>query len=73
MKQFWVKLTNCTTTTGGGKIKPLRTRHNQNITLVVTEELINNIGNKRYVINRYGREYWTTYESKAIIIREIKL
>ena len=71
MKEFWVKLTNVNTTTGGGKGKPIRRRNNQNITLRLKENIINNIGIKRYIFQRYGKEYWTTYESKAIILREI--
>ena len=71
MKEFWVKLTNCNTTTGGGKGKPIRSRNNQNIHLRLNENIINTIGLKRYIFERYGKEYWTTYESKAIIIREL--
>ena len=72
MREFWVKLTNVSTTTGGGKGKPIRSRKNQNICLRLNEDIISNIGSKRYIISRYGREYFTTYDSKAIIIKELQ-
>lgn len=70
MKQFWVKITNCTTETGGGKI-PKRLRHNQNIRLTLSENSISKIPKRLYTIERYGTFYNTTYESKCVIIREI--
>jgi len=70
MKKFWVKITNCTTETGGGKI-PKRLRHNQNIRLVLLETSINKIPKKLYTVERYGTFYNTTYESKCIILKEI--
>jgi hypothetical protein len=71
MKQFWVKVTNVSTTTGGGLKKRLRSRNNQNISLILSEELIEEVGKKRFVIKHYGRECYTTFESKVIKIREI--
>lgn len=70
MKQYWVKLTNCTTETGGGKI-PKRLRHNQNIHLVLNEFVINKIPKYLYNIERYGTFYNTTFNSKCIILKEV--
>lgn len=70
MEQFWVKLTNCTTETGGGKI-PKRLRHNQNIHLVLSKRSIDEIPKRIYNIERYGTFYTTTYDSKCIILREV--
>ena len=72
MREFWVKITNVSTTTGGGKRKPIRSRKNQNICLRLNEDIIGNIGSKRYIFTRYGREYFTTYDSKVIIIKELQ-
>ena len=70
MKQFWVKITNCTTETGGGKI-PKRLRQNQNIRLVLSEISISKIPKRIYNIEINGMVCNTTYESKCVIIREI--
>jgi len=70
MKQFWVKITNCTTTTGGSKISK-RLRHNQNIHLVLFENTINKIPKNLFSIERYGTFYNTTYNSKCIILKEL--
>jgi hypothetical protein len=65
----WVKITNCTTTTGGGKI-PSRLRHNQNVRVNVSEETIEYIENNKGTLywNRRNGTFWfhTTSDSKVI-------
>lgn len=65
-----IKITNCTTTTGGGKGTPLRWRQNQNVTIVMPD---NSNPYKYSEPNRMfikgGRPYYTTIQSKCIIIK----
>jgi hypothetical protein len=65
-----IKITNCTTTTGGGKGTPLRWRQNQNVTIVISDNSDPYKWakpNRMFIIR--GRPYYTTKESKSIIIK----
>ncbi len=61
-----IKITNCTTTTGGGK-KPLRWRQNQNVTLFTNNPELYNRPNIEFRCN--FRLYYTTKESKVIVLK----
>lgn len=61
-----IKITNCTTTTGGGKKKPLRWRQNQNVTLYTSNPNLYNKPNIEFVYN--FKVYYTTKESKVIFL-----
>jgi len=63
---MWAKITNCTTTTGGGRT-PIRKRVNQNISVHINPEIIDRIGKEIFSFVVNGREYITTFESKIII------
>ena len=65
-----IKITNCTTTTGGGKGTPLRWRQNQNVTISISD------GSNLYKWSKpnimfilRGRPYYTTIQSKIIILK----
>lgn len=64
-----IKITNCTTTTGGGKV-PLRLRHNQNVTIRIAEDDPDywSRPNSGFVEN--GRYYYTTIQSKSIVVKK---
>lgn len=64
---MWIKITNCTTTTGGRKT-PLRWRKNQNVKLFTNYPESYNKPNIEFVEN--GRYYYTTIESKIIILKK---
>jgi len=71
MKKFLIKITNVTTTTGGGKRKPLRWRQNQNITKYTTDL---EYYQKDFASFYYcGRPYFKTTTSKVVILKEISL
>lgn len=65
-----IKITNCTTTTGGGKGTPLRWRQNQNVTIVIPDNSDPykwSRPNNMFILR--GRPYYTTIQSKTIIIK----
>ena len=63
-----IKVTNCTTTTGGGKGTPLRWRKNQNVTLVISDSSNpDNWSKPNLVFIQRGRPYYTTIHSKSIV------
>ena len=65
-----IKITNCTTTTGGSKV-PLRLRHNQNVIISISENSNPyswSEPNIMFMAN--GRKYCTSYESKTIILKQ---
>jgi len=64
---MWIKITNCTTSTGGGK-KPLRWRKNQNVKVFTDYPEMYNKPNIRFIENR--NYYYTTVESKIIILKK---
>jgi hypothetical protein len=65
---MWIKVTNCTTITGGGK-KPERIRKNQNVTTSVKDDFsIKDFLKRPFIIKENGKEYTTTSESKIIIL-----
>lgn len=61
-----IKITNCTTTTGGGKV-PLRRRKNQNVTISTNYPEKYDRPNIEFIQN--GRYYYTTSDSKIIILK----
>lgn len=68
MWRGWVKITNCTKWTGGGKI-PYRMRHRQNVKVLVNESLYNwliKYQNKRKITIDY---YTLSHNSKIILYK----
>ena len=65
-----IKITNCTTTTGGGMGTPIRWRQNQNIKIVISDKDNPNDWSKPNIcFIRNGRKCYTTVQSKSIIIK----
>lgn len=69
---MWVKITNCTVLTGGGKI-PRRIRRNQNVKVLIPDTLLEKydfdglLDKMRYRDHEFrgdGREFIVTNESK---------
>jgi hypothetical protein len=73
-----IKITNCTTTTGGGKGTPTRIRTNQNVHLLVSEdyfdditpqEVLDNIRYRNHHLKSWGRrDFIVTHTSKIQIV-----
>jgi len=65
---MWVKITNCTKWTGGGKI-PYRMRHHQNVIVWVSEEYYNWLIKNQYKYKITIDGYTLSHKSKIILYK----
>jgi len=63
-----IKITNCTTTTGGSKI-PERLRKNQNVKLCINPDNLNYYKKRNIWVMSCGKYYKKTTSSKIIILK----